>query len=150
MNQIPPHRTRRYEAKTDESYVTTTWLQSARRGIPRGERKRQGPAAALERTVRRLRDRVEILVATDRDRPALILGWIAVTRLSSTAIVHYVYVRNFHPVSAAPLRNLGLATELARAAGVDLAGPIPFTIRGPELHLLARHRPYPTDPENIP
>lgn len=150
VNQHAPlNVTIRRSIAADEGYIAATWRRSALGARSRRsdvERRR----SATERQIRRMMERGELLVAEDPSTPDLLLGWICTTRLRSTAIVHYVYVRDRYPGSVEPLRRRGLGRQLAVAAGVNLAAPIPFTIAGPDVHHLARFRPYPIAPEEIP
>ena len=49
-----------------------------------------------------------------------IYGWICYTPLKSTAVIHYVYVRD-------PLRRTGIGRRLVEACGVALDRPVPVT-----------------------
>lgn len=117
----------RAAAAGDEGYVIATWLRSYL-GM-RGGRSRRELAArdSKEAIARKLLAAGRVLVV---DAPVAavnsteIAGWVCYTPLSSTSVVHYVYVRSQY-------RRRGIARRLLEAAGVDLVAPIPFTLEGP-------------------
>jgi 4'-phosphopantetheinyl transferase EntD len=104
----PAIRTR--AATEDELvYVRCTWLASVlgRRRASNGERQR-----ARQVVDALLTERVLVAVQPSPLRPEEVVGWICYTPTASTAVVHYVYVRE-------RCRREKIATDLLAAAGVD-------------------------------
>lgn len=103
-----------------DRYVPSTWAAAWIRS------RRTGKGAAV-RTIDRLLRTEPVLVVPmpgSDGRVEDVAGWICYTPLRSTAVVHFVYVRE-------PERRRGLGTELLRAAGVDLARVVTSTCSTP-------------------
>lgn len=115
------------EATLDEreGYCLSTWYRGATRGRPL----RTSTKAALRASCARLLATQTVIVMglepLDTHQPSTLLGWCCVTRLASTSVLHYVYVR--HRLNGVSLRRQGRATALLAAAGVDLTRTIHTT-----------------------
>lgn len=113
------------------SYVLDSW----RRSMPKKMRRRRGQTSAhADRQRARLVDSQSVLVASGND--GAIFGWICFTPLRSTAVVHYIYVRDVFRTG--PFGGQKFGRALLGAAGVDLSTPIPTTLTTPAARAIAQ------------
>lgn len=113
----------------DRPYVLATWARSSSSGTRKNMQAWMARYADYMRTLESA-GHVRVLVAVDesahRQGAAVIVGWLA---YSGANFVHYVYVREAY-------RQQGIATQLARAAGLRLQGNIGHTFEGPSMRWL--------------
>lgn len=127
------------------AWVIRGWINSALRRET-GSPEEQITLLKREAVIRRLAAEQRVIVAHDDELPEGrdAVGWVCFTPLLTTAVVHYVYVRE-------PRRGSGIARQLAAAAAVDLARPIPYTMSGPmRAQLGQRFNIHHMRPEDMP
>lgn len=114
---------------TDQGYIASTWreslLLSSRSGV-----------GTINTLIDKMLDEVSvrILVACEPSQPMKILGWMAYSPGSSTAVMHYVYVRERQ-------RNRGVMDTLCQYAWPIEPSKIVYTLRGPSAKWLVGKYP---------
>ena len=122
MIKESPDITIRAASKGDSDFIFATWLRAYRYGsdfictIPEGVYfKHQHDA--IEVILRRS----NVLVATPKDDLTLIVGYMC----HQPEVIHFVYVKK-------PFRQMGIATELLRAAGLSSRATVTHWTKGAE------------------
>ena len=123
--------------RTDQGYITNSWLKSITRGTHAWERH---GTARTGRQINRLIDDVldrkdtRALVCAKPNDPDFILGWVVYCSAPSVPMVHYMFVR-------ADYREKKIAGELLHRVGVRRDGGVVCTSDGPSSTMMRRLYP---------